>query len=258
MGTFAYLSLIPESLVVSMLPPEEFGTYLAVGTRKRSRGEAMFFRLPDDFACEGFDLEGARRRCVPHPDGTPKHSVYAGIYRVLERVPPEALGPLYLVTRDGRVLELEPGRTPTEFSDRVYLYQEICPVHPLVASTLGPSEFARFITDPGRPVSVPAICFVDLELGDLERDPAGGEAADLPYPHIDHLRDCLVDLTRAGAKPTKTVDRVHPLHVFYRVIRHGVFVGRGEAVRFWPMPSREALDRDRHDWWRSATAVALR
>ncbi len=32
--TYLYLSMTPESLVASMLPPEQFGNYLAVGTRK--------------------------------------------------------------------------------------------------------------------------------------------------------------------------------------------------------------------------------
>jgi len=45
MDVFLYLSLIPEALIASMLPPLEFGTYLAVGTKKRTRGQAMYFSL---------------------------------------------------------------------------------------------------------------------------------------------------------------------------------------------------------------------
>ena len=37
-----YLSLIPEALIASMLSPEEFGNYYAVGSKKKSRGQAMF------------------------------------------------------------------------------------------------------------------------------------------------------------------------------------------------------------------------
>ena len=69
--TYLYLSLIPETLVASMLPPEEFGTYLAVGTQKRSRAEAMFFSLDPDFRDEFFDWSIVERHCVPHGDGTP-------------------------------------------------------------------------------------------------------------------------------------------------------------------------------------------
>jgi len=44
MTTHFYLSLLPEALIVSMLDPEEFGTYYAVGSAKKSRGQAMFLR----------------------------------------------------------------------------------------------------------------------------------------------------------------------------------------------------------------------
>jgi len=256
MDTYLYLSLIPESLVVSMLPPEEFGTYLAVGTKKRSRGPAMFFALPGDLEVEGFNLRAARDRCVPHPDGSPKHSVYAGIDRVLERVPLDAIGPLHLVTRDGRVLALEQDDVPEAFKGQFYLYQELSPVHPLIVSTLSPDWFGKFITDPGQPVSVPTICFADLGLGDLGEDPRSGRGSDLPYEHLDHLRDCLLQLSRSGAKHTKTVDRTHPQEFPYRMIRHGFYVAERDRLLYYPFPSREELDRDHHEWWRSATVVA--
>jgi hypothetical protein len=51
--------MIPESFIVSMLPPEEFGTYLAVGTQKRSRGRAMFFDLKPDFRDAFFSIDAA-------------------------------------------------------------------------------------------------------------------------------------------------------------------------------------------------------
>ena len=37
MSIYLYASLVPEALIVSMLPPDEFGTYYAVGTRKKAR-----------------------------------------------------------------------------------------------------------------------------------------------------------------------------------------------------------------------------
>jgi len=257
METYLYLSLIPESLVVSMLPPKEFGTYLAVGAKKRSRGPAMFFTLPSDLQVEGFNLQAARDRCVPHPDGTPKHSVYAGIYRVLERVPLDAFGPLHLVTRDGRILTLEQGRLPETFKGRFFLYQELSPVHPRIVSTLSPYWFGKFITDPGQPVSVPTICFADLRLDDLGEDPRSGRGGDLPYDHLEHLRDCLLQLSRTGAKHTKTVDRTHPQEFPYRMVRHGFYVAEGDRLLYYPFPSAEELDRDYHEWWRSATLVTL-
>jgi len=255
MAIYYYLSMVPESLVASMLPPEEFGTYLAVGTEKRSRGRAVFFDLKDGFQGEGFDLSTVPERCVPHPDGLPKHSVYVAIYRALERVPLEAINSLWLTTRDGRNLELKQGDLPAESPGKAHLYQEICPVHPLIASSLGPDAFCRFITDPARPISVPRICFVDLELAGLADDPAKGNAQDLPYPHIRHLRDCLLTLAEDKTKHTKTVDRIQPEEFLYRCVKSGFFVGDQEAVLYYPLPSREEIDRDHHEWWRSATDV---
>jgi len=145
-----FLSVIPEALVVSMLSPGEFGSYLATGTRKRAREQAIYFELKSDFQSDYFDLETAIRRCVPHEDGQPKHSVYVSTYRVLEHVPLEAFGSLWLVTRDGLALELKQGPLPTEEGPAQHLYQELCPVHPLIASLLNPAQFCRFITSPCR------------------------------------------------------------------------------------------------------------
>lgn len=44
MAIHLYLSLLPEALIASMLSPEDFGTYYAVGSAKKSRGQAMFLR----------------------------------------------------------------------------------------------------------------------------------------------------------------------------------------------------------------------
>ena len=40
---YLYFSVTPEALIASGLQPEEFGSYLAVGTQKRARGQAVFF-----------------------------------------------------------------------------------------------------------------------------------------------------------------------------------------------------------------------
>jgi len=45
MTTHFYLSLLPEALIVSMLDPEEFGTYYAVGSAKNPAGRQCFLRL---------------------------------------------------------------------------------------------------------------------------------------------------------------------------------------------------------------------
>ena len=253
MATYLYLSMMPESLVASMLPPEEFGTYLAVGTRKWSRGQAMFFDLTGEFPSEEFDFSVIRERCVPHPDGQPKHSLYLGIYRVLEHVPPEVFGSLWVVTPSGHVLELKQNTAASEYPGKFHLYQEICPVHPLVASSLAPDEFCRFITTPSKPVYVPRLCFVELDLAELADDPEHGRATNLPYAHMDHVRECLVEVQRDGQKHTKTVDRIHPQEFPYRCVKSGFFVGDQKQMLYYPFPSQEELESKHFSWWRYAS-----
>jgi len=258
MQNHLYLSLIPESLVASMLPPEEFGAYLATGTRKRPHGQAMFFQVKPDFQSDYFDLADADRRCVPHPDGQPKHSVYLGIYRVLEHIPRQALGSLFLATAHGHVLEIEPGELPAESDGRGYhLYQELAPVHPLIASSLAPHAFCQRITDPTKAIHVPRICLVELELAELAQDPIDGMASGLPYPNLEHIRNCLCELQPVGDKQTKTVDRVGRKGLIYRCVKTGFYVGDQGGLLYYQYPDRDELERKYYAWWRCANDAEL-
>jgi hypothetical protein len=250
-----YLSLIPEALIASMLAPREFGSYLAIGTKKRSRGQAMFFCLKDPEALP-FDLSDVERRCVPHPDGEPKHSLYLAIYRVLERIPMSAFGDLYMVTPDGRVLEIEAGSNPPVSGQRFHLYQEICPVHTRVASALNPKEFIAYVTSPTSSIYVPKICFVELRLGELAENPEKGNEPNLPYQAVAHLRDCLVQLRDNPGKQTKTVDRTHPQSFAYQTVDTGVYLGDQEEMRVYPFPSAQELQSTHYEWWRSASIMS--
>jgi len=143
MTVYLYLSLIPEALIASMLPPEEFGAYYSVGTYKKSQGQAMFIALDPDFRHPYFRIEEGIARCVPHSTGEPKRSIYISAYRVLEHVALEAMGSLYLVTRFGQTLALSQGINLPEDHDRLHLYQEIAPVRPQVVSTQNAHDFHK-------------------------------------------------------------------------------------------------------------------
>jgi hypothetical protein len=252
MDVHLYLSMIPEALIASMLTPEEFGVYYAVGSAKKSRGQAIFLELDPDFRHDYFDIEEGIRRCIPHEDGTPKRSIYISVYRALEHVSLKAVRKLYLVTQDGRTLALEPSEGLPEETDGLHLYQEIAPVHPLVVSTLGPGEFYELIVkSPTSLLWLPAACFVELRLDDLARDPERGAVGDLPYSNISHLRQCLVDL-RTKIVHTKMVNRVEPASFPYRTIKSGIFVGNQDRLMYFPMPSQEDLRAKHYRWWRSA------
>ena len=246
-----YLSLTPEALIVSMLPAAEFGNYLAVGTKKRAREQAVYFELKGGLESEHFDLSGAIELCTPHEDGQPKHSVYVSTYRVLEHVPLEVFGSLWLTTNNGLSLEVQQGPLPTNAAEIDHIYQELCPVHPLVASVLEPSKFCKFITDPKVRVSVPRICFVELKLGPVPSNPQGTDPGDLPYQNIKHLWSCVLELTEKE-KTTKTVNRTYHPHIRYRCIRSGVYVGDQDGLLYYPFPSEKDLEKNNHRWWRWA------
>ena len=91
MSTYLYLSVMPETLVASMLSPKKFGTYLAVGSQQKLPRETMFFSLKPDFRNDKFDFSLIDEKCIPHSDGRPKKSLYLGIYRVLENIPLSAI-----------------------------------------------------------------------------------------------------------------------------------------------------------------------
>ena len=252
MAIHLYLSMIPEALIASMLTPEEFGVYYAVGAKKKARGQAIFFEIDPNFRHEFFDIEEGMRRCVPHEDGTPKRSIYISVYRVLEHISLDAIQRLYLVTQDGRVRGLGPSEDLPDNGEGLHLYQEIAPVHPLVVSTLGPRDFYELIVkNPTTLLSLPAVCFVELSLGELAKDPIYGAVGDLPYANIEHLRQCLVDLSTKTVH-TKMVDRIHPASFPYRMIKNGIFVGNQERLLYFPLPSREELRARHYRWWRSA------
>jgi len=247
-----YLSLTPEALIASMLPPEEFGIYYAVGTQKKSRGQAIFMEIDPNYRHEYLRIEEGIRRCVPHEDGSPKRSIYVSVYRVLEHVAPEAIKKMYLVTQDGRVLSLDPQMECPQDAPGLHLYKELVPVHPLVVSSLGPCSFYDMIVKtPASLLTLPAVCFVELQLGELAQDPEFGSIGNLPYTNTDHLRECLIDL-KTKTVHAKMVDRISPATFPYRTIKNGFFLGNAHKLIWFPMPSQDELRQNHYAWWRSA------
>ncbi|MBU0552841.1 hypothetical protein KKB55_16255 [Myxococcota bacterium] len=252
MKAHLYLSLIPESLIVSHLPPEAFGAYFANGTLKDTRGQALFFEVDPALLGDAFNLPegGPEAWCKAHTDGRPRKSHYLSIYRVIERVPLEALGALYLTTADGRVLGLE-ADAHTQAPRGYYLYQELSPITPRVVSVLPPCEFAAFLTRPDKGVYLPAIVFCEMKLGALAHNPDAEETDNLPYDDLAHVRHCLQELRDAGDKISKTVMRQLRHDISFRMVK-GFYVGRGAAIRAYPMPELSSLESEHYAWWRSA------
>jgi hypothetical protein len=250
MKKYIYLSATPESLVASHLPPMEFGNYLAVGTRKRTRGQAIYFELDPE---KLVDLPEAymEERLVPYENGEPKRSLFLSIYRVLENTNLDAIKDLYLVTDDGKVLALKSATYKESGQERVHLYQQFNPITTRVASKLNPLEFINFLTDPNKPVYAPRIFFAELKLNRLARH-ADAPIHDLPYPNPDHLRDCIARLMQSPERLTKTVIRQFRGELSYRTVQDGFFVGDQENYLYYPLPDIEELESTHYSWWRSA------
>jgi hypothetical protein len=250
--THLYLTLVPESLVASMLSPEEFGAYLAVGSTSHYRGQAIFFEVDPEFKSDHFPLHLIDEQCVSHSDGTPKNSLYLSIYRVLEHIPVSALGDLHLATDDGRVLTLKKQAYQAEAARSLHLYQEFGPVHPTVASKLNAEDFCKKVTSPDQAIQLPRVVFSELILRDFATDPENGRIGELPYNHIDHLRSGLMELNGQDEKQNKIIFRRIQGDFFFRTIRNGFFVGDQNEMSYYPMPSEQELNGEHYDWWRSA------
>jgi len=249
-----YLSLMPEALIASMLSPEEFGNYYAVGSEHTTQGQAVFFEVDPDFRHAEIPIREALSRCVPHADGTPKHTVYASVYRVLERIPLSAIRTLYLTTKDGRTLGLERSAEMPASNGELHLYHELAPVRPLVVSRLGPEPFFRLLCGSSNtPLSIPAVSFIELRLGDLATDPLNGSLGDLPYDNVDHLRSCLGQV-KSKEVAAKVVDRLHPGTFSYRTIKSGLYIGnKTDGLAVYRLQAMAALKETDYLWWKSAT-----
>ena len=250
MKKYIYLCATPESLVASHLSPHEFGNYLAIGTKKRIRGQAIFFEV-DPEKIDDLPVDYINERLIPYKDGEPKRSVYLSIYRSLENTPLKALKSLFLATDDGKVLELNATSYKYIGDDEIHLYQQINPISTRVASKLSPFEFIKFLTDIRKPVSAPKIFIAELKLNRLAKDP-NEPLHNLPYPNPDHLRDCLISLMSSKERLTKTVIRHYRGDISFRTVKDGFFVGDQVDFLFYPFPSIEDLEGKYYTWWRSA------
>jgi hypothetical protein len=253
MSKFIYLTATPEALIASMLPPAEFGAYLSTGTKKRNKGQAIFFEIDLEKIEKLIDMESLNKRCVTKADGKPKSSVYLSVYKALEMIPLQALKNLYLTTDHGYTLELkkETYDISREVLGQLHLFQELCPVTPLVASELTPSAFLKKLTDGSIPIVLPKLFFVDLKLGELASNPLTGSVENLPYSNIGHLRDCLEILKGEYEKHMKTVQRVYSGSLLYRTIESGFYVGSKDEILYYPYPTLSELENINYEFFRS-------
>ncbi len=252
MDVHYYLSIFPvEALIASQLTPHQFGSYMATGSKKGSFENIMFIEVEGQFG-NYFDWNYAKEKCVPHPNGDPKNSLYLSVYQTLEHIPLSVMRSLFLTTRDGRTLELERSELTEHPPKREFwVYQELCPIRPLAVSILNPIEFSSYMTDKSNKTWVPKIIFTDLKVIDFSKPNTGsiGPAYDR---NLEHLQDCIREVTGNKEKPNKIVDRSYVDRFSYQIIDQGIYVGEGKTVLFYPMKSITELRQHYYDWARSA------
>lgn len=247
-----YLSVNPiEALIASQLTPEQFGMYMAIGKKNGSHERIMFIEVDGGFGSY-FDWAYAEQRCVPHEDGSPKNSVWMSVYRVLENVPLAVMNSLYLTTQDGRTLELSREEYREGGKDRDFnVYQELCPITPLVVSSLQPKAFCTQMTDSNNKVWVPRMVFSDLKVIDFDNPTDTGNIGPIYDKNLDHLKDCVAEVTAEGGKANKNVER-SMMSFSYQIIDTGIYVGSGSDILFYRMKNYNEIRQHHYDWGRSA------
>jgi hypothetical protein len=225
---------------------------MATGSKKGSAEQLIFMNIEGNFGDE-FDWVYAEEKCVAHANGNPKHSVYLSVYRTLEKIPLEKLGAMYLTTRDGRVLQLERDEYRESINGRkYYIYHELCPVTPVIASIQDPEDFSRDITNSERKIFVPKIVFADMKVPDFENPEKTGHIGSMYDNKSAHVLNCIASVTGDKAKKNKTVDRSHVESFSFQVIGNAVYISDGISVLEYKMPSVDEIKKIDYDWGRSA------
>lgn len=257
METHYYLSIFPlEALIASQLSPEQFGQYMATGRKNGSYEKLMFIEVEGGFG-DFFDWKHAEQNTIRHDDGEPKHSLWMSVYRTLENVPLSAMKNLYLVTNDGRSLSIAPSEYKKPDVDRrYYVYQELCPIRPLVVSAYDPQTFSTHMTHNDVKVSVPKIAFTDLKVINFDNLEDTGNVGSVYDTNLEHLKACIVSVTAEDAvKRVKNVERSRTESFGYQTINGGVYVGEGESVIQYAMPSLDEIRMNHFDWGRSSMVL---
>jgi hypothetical protein len=252
-----YLILHPnEALVASQLSPEAFGAHYSIGSPRHFTGKVIFAEVDVAYRHEFLRIDEYLAQTESGVPGKPKRTKFVKSYRVLEHVDLAALQRLYLVTTDGAVLGLDQSGEPADQGrqGRIRIYQEICPLRLVVASSLEPRAFGAYITGGTWSKGAPKICFaqwdVDAEAIVNRRDVLS-HSGQLPNVNPANLSNALKELADIPGKKSKTLSLNGNLDLTsFKNIQPGFYVSEGDRLVFYRMPTMEEL-HDRHRaWWR--------
>ncbi len=256
--TRLYLILHPHNaLVASQYDYQQFAKHYTQGSAKHYNGKVVFAEIDPSFRHDYFRIDDALREVVPHTDGRPKATKFISTYRVLEHIAIDAIRNLYLATQEGYAIELEAGVWQDPYEEGfVRIYTEIAPMRMLVLSNYDFVEFGRYITDPGGFKSAPAQLYAQVDLNivefleEFEHNPFRLPPITSIHPSV--LRDSFHEIKMKDNKHTKGLCLDASLdQLSYRLIRHGFMFARGEAHKFFPMPSLTEIETKHYKFWRS-------
>lgn len=252
-----YMIVFPiNALVASQLEPERFGEHYTMSSAKHFSGKVIFAEIDINFRNDYFDLERYLSLTVPHEDGSPKRTKFVSSYKVLENVDLKAIQKLFLVTVNGKVLPIEPAEyTAYNEPGLIRIYQEICPLETLVASTKDQREFGKFITTETRSKGAPKICFTQIEfnLDEFFRQNKNKDIFTIELPDVNPYRfyECIMEIKNNPEKLTKTISLGSILRdISYKFLRHGFWFASGDELKFFPMPTERELENKYFYWWK--------
>jgi len=251
-----YQILYPNnSLVASHLNPEQFGKHFLVGTARHYEGKVIFTEINADYRNDYLDIDAGLSDLVPHEDGRPKATKFISSYRVLEHIDLEAVKSLYLVTANGRVLELKQGRHDKPHQPGlIRTYAQICPTTVLSMTKLNADEYAGYITNPSHSKWVPKLFFTQVELPieqflrEFEESPF--MSPPFPFVHPAKLRDAILELENTG-KESKGISLNSEMEkIPYTKIRHGFWLACEQKSIFFPMPDRDTIRQENPQFYK--------
>lgn len=252
-----YMIVFPiNALVASQLEPDKFGEHYTVGSAKHYSGKVIFAEIDINYRHEYFQIEKYLELTVPHSDGSPKKTKFICSYNVLEHVDLDAIQKLFLCTANGKVLPIEPAEyTAVNEPGLIRIYQEICPLETLVASTFDQREFGKFITTQTKSKGAPKMLFTQIEFNiehffEMNKDKEIFQA-ELHGINPYRLYDCLTEIKDKPQKLTKTISLGSLLRdISYKFLRHGFWFAEGDKLKFFPMPSINQLENEYYYWWK--------
>jgi hypothetical protein len=252
-----YLILFPnEALVASQLTPEEFGQHYSIGSARHFTGKVIFAEVDINYRNPFLRIDNYLKLTESGIPGRPKRTKFVMSYRVLEHIDFSALQTLYLVTTDGAVLGLDRTERQAAYPvQHIRLYQEICPLRILVASSLNPNEFGHYITEETWSKGAPKIFFteydIDVEATVDRNEVHGYSMGPLPNVNPTNLPTAVKELNEDPRKKTKTVNLNPNLDVMsYKTIKHGFWFSAGTDTVFYRMPTLDELHEKHYSWWR--------